>query len=80
MFGHHVASKFYTGQNRSGGQSVGPGDLNVVLVLPLTNTVTLDSSLFLSVGLHVLRVYCGGSAVGLNWEFSYFTPKSPTIL
>ena len=62
MFGHHVASQFYTGQNRSGAKVLEdrPGDLNVVLVLPLTNPVTLDSSPFLSVGLHVLHVYCGG--------------------
>ena len=62
MFGHHVASQFYTGQNRSGAKVLEdrPGDLNVVLVLPLTNPVTLDSSMFLSVGLHVLHVYCGG--------------------
>lgn len=33
-----------------------PRDLNVVLVLPLTNLVTLGSSLFLSFGVHFLHV------------------------
>lgn len=37
-----------------------PRDLNVVLVLPLTNLVTLGSSLFLSFGLHFLHVYYAG--------------------